>query len=293
MNRFLLVLLLLSMASCQNERVLAPSPTPALLPTITATIPAITTSLPSPTASPSPSPTRLPSPTVLPSPSPAPAASQLCSPLEDFTFGDLKKIVTTPFDAPLPGLDNGHFGIDLSYYRWGERETMLGLPIYSILPGKVASVVQDRYPYGNMVIIETSLSSLSPDLRSLLDFPIQPTPVPGSIRLTCPALDPQPAWDLDNRSLYVLYAHMNKSPLVASGEKIACGQTLGEVGTSGGSINPHLHLETRLGPSGAAFSSMSHYRNSATDQEKASYCTWRVSGLFQAFDPQKLLFPNP
>jgi len=37
---------------------------------------------------------------------------------------------------------------------------------------------------------------------------------------------------------------------------------------------------------------MSHYRNDATDQEKASYCAWRVSGLFQAFDPQ-LLFSSP
>jgi murein DD-endopeptidase MepM/ murein hydrolase activator NlpD len=168
---------------------------------------------------------------------------------------------------------------------------MLGLPIHSILPGVVSTVVLDRYPYGNMIIVETALSSLAPNLRSLLEIPRQPTPVPGNIRLTCPPLDPQPAWDLSSLSLYVLYAHMNQAPLEKPGEKVSCGQLLGEVGTTGGSVNPHLHLETRLGPSGAAFSSMSHYVNKATEQEKASYCAWRVSGLFQPFDPLKVLHP--
>ena len=94
-------------------------------------------------------------------------------------------------------------------------------------------------------------------------------------------------------SLYLLYAHLNKAPLAKVGDTVACGQQIGEVGTTGNSINPHLHLETRLGPSGATFTSLSHYINNATPEEMSNYCTWRISGWFQAFDPLKLFtLPN-
>jgi len=61
------------------------------------------------------------------------------------------------------------------------------------------------------------------------------------------------------------------------------------VGDSGNALNPHLHLEMRIGPAGITFAGMSHYDNSATSEEMAAYCTWRVSGKFQLVDPLKFI----
>jgi murein DD-endopeptidase MepM/ murein hydrolase activator NlpD len=82
---------------------------------------------------------------------------------------------------------------------------------------------------------------------------------------------------------------LNREPLVTAGELVSCGQVIGEVGTTGKSVNAHLHLETRAGPYGATFPAMAHYENDATNAEMSAYCTWRVSGLFQMFDPLALL----
>ena len=54
--------------------------------------------------------------------------------------------------------------------------------------------------------------------------------------------------------MYSLYAHMGQSPYVGLGDEVICGQELGTVGITGYDIvNPHLHLETRIGPSGVRF----------------------------------------
>ena len=291
MNRLLAAAFIVFLAGCQSGPPMPAAPSSTSSPVLQATPTVFLASTPAPSQTPAPTftPTLPPTLTTTPSPTDIPLASKVCSPLADVPISELTGMVTAPFQPPPPGRDDGHFGVDLSFWRWGTHQTMQGLPIYSILPGQVSTVVLDRYPYGNMVIIETTLSSLAPNLLSLLNISPEPTPIPGNIRLICPALDPQPAWDLNLRSLYVLYAHMDQAPTARQGEKVACGQSLGAVGTTGGSVNPHLHLETRLGPAGAAFTSLSHYRNSATEQEKASYCTWRVSGLFQPFNPLILL----
>jgi murein DD-endopeptidase MepM/ murein hydrolase activator NlpD len=290
------------LAGCQGPSFGNGTPTP--LPTATLAVAIEQTATPPPatatpfltsTASPVPlplsssTPTRLPATPILPTLTPI--DSRLCSPLQDIAIAELKDIVTTPFQAPLPGRDDGHHGVDFAYYSRGAHTSISGLPVYSILTGRIATVVRDRYPYGNMVIVETTLPRLSPEIYALLPTARQPTPIPGNIRLSCPALDPAPDWDPSTLSLYVLYAHMKQAPLVTLGDEVSCGQPLGEVGTTGGSVNPHLHLETRLGPAGATFTSLSHYRNDASEQEKASYCTWRVSGLFQPFDPMLLINP--
>ena len=66
-------------------------------------------------------------------------------------------------------------------------------------------------------------------------------------------------------------------------------QRIGEVGTTGRSVNPHLHLETRIGPAGASFTEMAHYDNGATENEMRNYCTWRVSGLYQLLNPLEVI----
>jgi murein DD-endopeptidase MepM/ murein hydrolase activator NlpD len=213
----------------------------------------------------------------------------MCSPLQDLTIADLFTIVTNPFDPPPPGQDSGHHGVDFAYYRNGTHNQMLGLPIYSVLTGKVAATILDRSPYGNMVIVETRLDNLPDDLLQRLAVTPVPTPVIPDPRLTCPPQSPHPGWNADQPSLYLLYAHLDQAPLVKVGDTVSCGGQLGEVGNTGESGNPHLHLETRLGPSGATFASMSHYNNNATQEEMDNYCTWRTSGIFQMFDPLILL----
>lgn len=191
---------------------------------------------------------------------------QICTPLQGHSLSDLHEIITNPFDPPPPGKDTGHHGIDFAYYRRGDRLSILGVPIQSVLPGRVAAVVMDRIPYGNMVIVETPYAELPPVLISMLGVPA-------------------------DSSIYLLYAHMNQAPRPGAGEVVACGQTLGEVGNTpkGWSSDPHLHLEGRIGPSGVTFSSMAFYDTGATEQEMANYQRWRISGEFRLFDPMCIL----
>ena len=72
-------------------------------------------------------------------------------------------------------------------------------------------------------------------------------------------------------------------------DPIECGEQIGLIGQSGNALNPHVHLEARLGPSGARFSGMAHYDARATPEEMANYCAWRVSGVFQLMDPMQIL----
>ena len=157
-------------------------------------------------------------------------------------------------------------GVDFSYYRRKDRTTIAGELVQAILPGKVISVVEDRLPYGNMVIIETISDDIPQRLSDELGV--------GS-----------------GESLYHLYAHFGNTPQVSLGEWVECGQSLGEVGVTGYNIvNPHLHLETRFGPAGADFSSgMVYYSTSSLAEERSNYELWRTSGVFRHFDPMDLV----
>jgi murein DD-endopeptidase MepM/ murein hydrolase activator NlpD len=113
---------------------------------------------------PSATPTQAPSFTPAPPATATPAPFKACSPLDGLTIPELQQIVSNPFQAPLPGRDDGHHGTDFAYYSRGSRKTMLGLPIYSVLAGRIASVIDNRQPFGNMVIVETPLEQLPADL---------------------------------------------------------------------------------------------------------------------------------
>jgi murein DD-endopeptidase MepM/ murein hydrolase activator NlpD len=231
---------------------------------------------------------------TLPPESPAPQ-NQVCSPLQDVPLSSLEGIITNPFVPSPAGQEGFHTGIDLSFYHFGTRDSIFGLPVLSALAGQIVAVNPDRPPYGNMVIVETPLEFLPKGFLQSITTPLLATPSPPDPRLTCPALTPDPGWIAGKTSLYILYAHLNKPPLVNKGKQVACGQPLGEVGNSGNdpaytaSGNPHLHFELRLGPSGAVFEPMSHHNNKATPEEIYSYCMWRVSGYFVTVDPLKLV----
>ncbi len=234
------------------------------------------------------------SPTPPENPATPTPSVEICSPLADLTLSELPQIMQYPMATPHPGQDDGHFGVDLAYYTHGDRKTMEGDPVRSVLPGRVSSLVDNRMPYGNAIIIESPLSSMPELLTTALSLPTPAPTVPPDPRMAiCPASGPAQVSDGKNRSLYLLYAHLYQPSPLKPGDSVACGQEIGGVGTTGRSSNPHLHLEVRVGPAGARFSSMAYYDTGATDEEVRNYCTWRVSGLFQILDPMKLLSIQP
>jgi len=221
-----------------------------------------------------------------------PLQTQICSPLEGESLSELSEIISQLFEMPRAGQDYGHHGVDFFFYRRKDLLSIDGLPILSVLDGEVVTVINDKYPYGNAVIIETPLNSISPFLLGQLNLPpIQPTVVP----------DPKFNWSPEefpfqlsetSRSLYLLYAHLKNPADVNVGDNVTCGQQIGQVGNTGDSFNPHLHFETRVGPTGARFESMAYYTAQSTESERYNYVVWRVVNKFQLFDPMVLLSIN-
>lgn len=232
--------------------------------------PIVTAALLSPTETSLP--TKTPEPTATKS-APLPANTgtpkpvlQLCSPLAEQTLRELPEIVSDPYNPPRPGKDDRHHGTDFAYYRRKDRLTNEGEIVQALIAGQVIAVVQDQLPYGNMLIIETGSGSLPSEIKAQFGI-------------------------AENESLYILYAHFGNPPLVALGDQVDCGQSLGEVGATGYNIvNPHLHLETRNGPAGTVFADgMAYYDTRTTEAERANYELWRTSGDFRHFDPMDLI----
>ena len=163
--------------------------------------------------------------------------------------------------------DDAHHGVDLGYYtRGGAKFT--GTPVLAALEGKIAGIIHDRPPYGNMIILETAFEHLPEKLIASQKIP------PGD-------------------SLYTLYAHMQNLQPLKIGQAVRCGQQLAETGLTGFTGGPHLHFETRFGAPGALFDGMGFYRADMTPAEMENYKIWRMSGQFQLFDPLDLLAPKP
>ena len=278
-QRCLILILCIILAACAPQAAGDPTPMPSQ--------PATATQPPA-TNTPQPSATLLPTETLIPTPTPI----QICSPLEGFVLADLPAIESNPYNPPRPGMDDGHHGVDYAFYSYPALglTQMKGLPIHSVLPGKVITASRELDPYGYIVIVETPLENLSPNLLDTLDLP-QPVPLATQIApLSCPEIPVPDDWVSAPLSLYLLYAHMDQQPAVQAGQNVACGDQLGVVGTTGSlSVNDHLHFEVRIGPSGAIFENMGHYSTAASEMERHNYCVWRISGWFQMTDPTLLL----
>lgn len=271
MKKFLLLAVVLMLSACQQVELVSTA-TPAVLtlePTLTHT--------PLPTATPTRQITATPV-----TPTTTPMVFEVCSPLEDETFQSLPLIITKPLDIPSFGQDTGHHGVDFAYFRRGDRQSIEGVEIYAILSGQVVLTLTDGLPYGYTLLVETPLSELPEHLQGTLLVGYLPVPEDPNYRLYCPAVTPPTVTGAF--SVYHLYAHMEEQPAFQPGAPVACGETLGTVGNTGLSSNPHLHLETRLGPSGASFRNMAHY-DTYTIEEISNYCLWRMSGYYQLFDP--------
>ncbi|MBN2258470.1 MAG: M23 family metallopeptidase [Anaerolineaceae bacterium] len=230
---------------------------------------------------------------IIPTTTQTPTPVSLCSPLVDITLEQLPDFVSNPFSPFLiaDARDSGHPGTDFAYYTHPVTgKAMLASEIYAILPGRVASISAGMAPFGNLIMIETALEILPADIIALFDQYPQPTPSVPETHLNCPApVTTAPGWQYDQPSVYVLYAHMDQPADFSIGDPVSCGAAIGLVGNTGRSGNPHLHLEIRYGPGNAVFGQMGHYSNDATIPEMDAYCTWRVSGIFQAIDPMLLI----
>lgn len=282
--------LLIFLAACApvSRPLASPTTGPSSQSTAATATASVTNTNPAPVRTPSSTPSPTAPPTAAPAANTPLPVSSICSPLEGIELAELKDpdLLKTLFQAPRPGQDDGHHGVDFAYWSRGERTTMLGHPVLSVLNGRVAAVIKNRPPYGNAVIIETPLDRLPAGWLDVLPTPAPTVPPPGNV--SCPA-DPYNPGEGTERSLYLLYAHLNQPTTLTLGQSVSCGGTIGEVGTTGRSVNPHLHLETRSGPSEATFLTMAHYDNAASEEEMRSYCAWRISGLFQLIDPMELL----
>lgn len=215
--------------------------------------PTPTASLPTPTLSSTESSTALPLPVF-----------DICTPLRDHPLDQLRLIVSDPYRPPPGKSDARHHGVDFSYYRFGERDTIQGVGVQAVLPGQVASALADSYPFGNVLMIETGADLLPDDLRQQLGVQA-------------------------GEALYLFYAHMESAPELRIGERVEACQPIGAVGISGNTVEPHLHLEARLGPAGTIFTEMGEYYPEASPEQRAAYQLWRTSGVYRHFDPMILI----
>ncbi len=180
----------------------------------------------------------------------------------------INKYLTQPFIPPQgSNRETGHHGLDFAYYRGGPTGGHInGTPIQSVLNGNTAGFGYNPV-YGNYLIAETPAELLPADLSEL--YPINA-----------------------GQSLYLLYAHMQELAPFVIDEPLDCGQVIGLVGGSGDPFfvsDPHLHFETRVGPSDIFIEPMSFYDTQASEAEIEEYKKWRSSGTFQLFDPLILL----
>lgn len=268
------VILLFGCAIAPDATATYPAPTSTPLPVASAT------AAPLPTLAPSATPTAAVEAVVNVLPEPA-----VCSPLAGYALSDLTNMIVNPYLPPRPGSDDPHQGVDLGILDAVQGYALAGNPVQAVLAGKVVGVTADRFPYGNMLMIETPLEVQPPAFAPAL---VLPTPLPARLprgALTCPELNILPAAADAPRSLYLLYAHMLNPPAAKVGDQIGCGQEIGAIGQSGNALNPHIHVEVRVGPANQTFSSMAHYDPSADYEEMAAYCLWRVSGVYQTIDP--------
>jgi len=272
MWKLLVLLSVLLLSACQSATVkgtlVVPSDTPQ--PTLTEAFTPTTASTPTPAE-----------PTATLTATPVPFT--VCCPLEDETFDSLPLILTNPLVTPRFGHDDGHHGIDFAYFQRGDRQSIQGIEVYAILTGKTVLTLKDAIPYGYTILIETPLSDLPTFLQESLRAIYQPVPETVVYQGRCPEITPPEV--LGVLSVYHLYAHLEEEPAYQPGDPVSCGVLLGTVGNTGYSSNPHLHLETRLGPTGAELGDMAFYEPVYSEQQRSNYCLWRMSGFFQLFDP--------
>lgn len=215
---------------------------------------------------------------------------EISSPIIGIPLDELSSIISNPFHMPGKGKDDGHPGLDFSFYSYHEWKSIENLDVASVLPGYLAGVIYDRPPYGNAILIESKVQELNIELQHIIKTFYPKLPQQDHIILNCPeTFNMESDFSRDNLSIYILYGHLKNFQDFEIGDYIESGTNIGKVGNTGMSGNPHLHLEIRIGPNSSVFLTMAHYDNSITVEEKENYCLWKVSGYFFPIDPNLIL----
>lgn len=279
----ILITMMISLSACAG--------TPNALPTLITEQISTQMPLPLPTATvgPLPSETATSELTDLsPTPTTAPKI-QSCALFVGESNITIMERISNPFYRPVPGSDNPHQGVDFSELDLNTRIALSGKPVQAILPGTIRMVLEDQFPYGNAILVETEWNELPEAWLSALDLPKTVEREISHTNLTCPGTWEDPGGDPSSVSLYILYAHFETLEELRSGESLICGQTLGTIGMTGNALAPHVHVEFRLGPAGAIFEEIAHYDASASLTAMQNYCRWRVSGWYALLDPMEYL----
>ena len=194
----------------------------------------------------------------------------ICSPLAVQPLDKLNLIVTQPFIMPRvmddgSYQDSGHHGLDVGFITRGKLK-FTGSQVLAAISGKVVTIINNRPPYGDMVMLETPYDQIPEKLITNHKIKV-------------------------GDSLYTVYAHLQNMQKLTIGQDIKCGHQIAETGLTGMTDGPHLHFETRWGPPDASFPVMSYYINNVTAEEVKYYTIWRMSGKYQLFNPFELLNP--
>ncbi len=213
----------------------------------------------------------------------------ISSPLFGINPADLPELIFNPYSLPFPGSDDPHQGVDLSDVDPETKIALTGLSVQSILGGRIVSLISDRFPYGNALMIATEWQDLPSTWKSILISQPVPKLWQKNSALTCPAGWDEEAPGLETQTLYILYAHLLNKPEQMIGEEIQAGEEIGQIGMSGNALAPHLHVEIRYGPPIQFLDGIAHYDVTATAAEMSNYCRWRISGWFRPLDPMLLL----
>ncbi|MEN6393447.1 MAG: M23 family metallopeptidase, partial [Anaerolineaceae bacterium] len=194
--------------------------------------------------------------------------NKICSPLTSVPLEELPTVVSDPYRPPLPGKDDRHQGVDFAFYRRYGLASIAGEIVQAVFEGKVAGIVENKYPYGNALIIETPFDKISQTSRQTLGLQ-------------------------KDQSIYTLYGHLDHISIKEIAQEIEACQALGLVGKTGNAGVEHLHLEMRIGFAGEILPSMSYYVKGATPAEREAYLRWRISNEFVHFNPMLLLDTTP
>jgi len=215
------------------------------------------------------------------------------SPLVDYSIDELIDMISNLYNPPKPGSDDPHQGVDFSIVDPKLGYAIKGSTVQVILSGEVVMVMNDRFPYGNSILIETPFESLPSSWKDFIGKLPSPALFEVKQALTCPE-----GWDKSQNgnhdlSLFILYAHLDEVVEWEVGDQILNGEVIGAIGNSGNVLAPHLHIEMRYGDSESLTGSMAHYHVTASEDEMAIYCRWRVSGWYRLVDPMGLLLLDP
>ena len=96
-------------------------------------------------------------------------------------------MVSNPFYPPALGSDDAHQGVDLTEVLPDSQIAIEGERVNAVLSSTVAGIINDRFPYGNTVVLEIPLTDLPTSWIDQLNLPAPLQGMPPDTTLVLPA----------------------------------------------------------------------------------------------------------